>query len=171
MHQTAVSDRSGEAEFLYVRDNPAYSGLQRRIYYWPDPDIAKIPVRIVTFDEVIPADEKISFIKIDVEGGEYHAIKGGVDTIRRGKAIVVFEGSSHSIGQYGVSPDDVYLLVTQTLGFELSTMERWLKRDPGYTREEFQRNWNEGPRVLFHRSPKTGKIKVIPARLRSAPRH
>lgn len=157
VHQTAVSDRIGEAEFLYVKDDPAYSGLQRRIYDWPDPDITKISVRVVTLDEAIPADEKISFIKIDIEGGEYYAIRGGVETIRRGKAVVVFEGGSYSTGQYGVSPDDVYLLVTQTLGFELSTMERWLKRDPGYTREEFQRNWNEGPEYYFIAAPRRGK--------------
>ena len=153
VHEAALSDKKGESEFLFVENDPAYSGLQRRVYYRPDPQITKIRVRVATLDETIPADERTDLIKIDIEGGEYHALKGGIETIRRGRAIVVFEGGSHSTGQYGVSPDDVYRLVTHTLEYELSTMERWLKRKPPYTREEFEKNWYDGPDYYFIAAP------------------
>jgi FkbM family methyltransferase len=153
VHQAAVADRSGESEFLFVENDPAYSGLQRRIYYREDVEIKKLRVRVVTVDEVIPRDEKIDFIKIDIEGGEFHAIKGAIETIRRCNAVVVFEGGSHSTGQYGVTPDDVFLLVTETLGYELSTMERWLNRRRGYVRDEFSKNWYDGPAYYFIAAP------------------
>jgi FkbM family methyltransferase len=154
VHQAAVGDSSGESEFLFVENDPGYSGLRRRVYNRPDPKITPIRVRVVTLDEVIPSNEKIAFIKIDIEGGEFHAIKGGIETIRRGKPVIVFEGGSHSIGQYGVKPDDLYLLAGETLGYELSTMERWLQRRGPYSREEFAENWYHGHESFFIATPK-----------------
>jgi len=154
VRQAAVSDKSGESDFLFVENDPAYSGLRRRLYSRPDPKITPIRVRIVTLDEIIPPNESIAFIKLDIEGGEFHAIQGGIEMIRRSKPIIVFESGSHSIGQYGVKPGDVYLFITETLGYELSTMERWLKGKPPYTREAYENDWNYGPEYYFIASPK-----------------
>lgn len=153
VHQVAVSDRTGESEFQFVENDPGYSGLRRRDYDRPDPKITAIRVHVVTLDEIIPRNEKIAFIKIDIEGGEFHAIKGGIETIRHGVPVIVFEASSRSTGLYGVKPNDVYLLVTETLGYELSTMERWLKRKAPFTREEFDKNWHHGPDWFFIATP------------------
>ena len=155
VHQAAVSDWTGESEFQFVENAPAYSGLRRRDYDRPDPKITTIRVHVVTLDEVIPRNEKIAFIKIDVEGGEFHAIKGGIETIRRSRPVIVFEASSRSTGLYGVKPDDLYLLVAETLGYELSSMQRWLNRKVAYTREQFESNWNHGPEYYFIATPKS----------------
>jgi FkbM family methyltransferase len=154
IHQVALSDKSGESEFLFVENDPGYSGLRRRIYDRPDPQITIIRVCVATLDEMIPPDERIAFIKLDIEGGEFHAINGGIETIRRGKPVIVFEGGNWSTGQYGVNADDVYLFTTEVLGYELSTMERWLKRKAAYTRGEFNRNWQDGSEYYFIATPK-----------------
>jgi FkbM family methyltransferase len=154
VHQAAVSQRSGEAEFLFVENDPPYSGLRRRVYDRPDPKIIPIRVRVVTLDEIIPKKESIAFIKLDIEGGEFHAIQGGIETIRRNKPVIVFESGSHSSGQYGVKPDEIFLFITEALEFELSTMERWLKGKPPYSREEYENNWNQGPEYYFIATPK-----------------
>jgi FkbM family methyltransferase len=153
VHQAAVGDRSGESEFLFVENDPAYSGLRRRIYYRPDPKISSIRVRVVTLDEIIPPNESIAFIKLDIEGGEFHAMQGGIETIRRSKPVIVFESGSHSIGQYGVKPDEVYRFITETLRYDPSTMGRWLKQKPPYTREEYENDWNHGPEYYFIATP------------------
>ena len=153
VHQAAVSDKSGESEFLFVENDPAYSGLHRRIYDRPDPKITPIRVRVVTLDEIVPPNESVAFIKLDIEGGEFHAIQGGIETIRRSKPVIVFESGKHSTGLYGVKPDDVYLLITETLGYELSTMEHWLKRKLPFTRDAFEKNWNYGPEFYFIATP------------------
>jgi FkbM family methyltransferase len=153
VHRAAVSDKSGESEFLFVENDPEYSGLRARIYDRPDPKITTIHVRVVTLDQIIPSNERIAFIKIDVEGGEFHVIKGGIETIRRSNPIIVFEAGAGSTGQYGVKPDDIYPLLTEILGYELSTMERWLSRKAAYTQEEFRRNWNHGPEWYFIATP------------------
>ena len=99
--------------------------------------------------KLIPAGQPIAFMKIDLEGGEYHAIKGAVSTIRRWHPVIVFEASSRSTGQYGVTAADLYDLVTKTLGYELSTMGRWLGREPAMTLQEFSHNWDNGPDFYF----------------------
>lgn len=154
VHQAAVSDKSGEAEFLFVENDPGYSGLRRRLYDRPDPKITPIRVRVVTLDEVIPPDQKISFIKIDIEGGEFHAIRGGTETIRRCRPVIVFEGGERSTGQYGVKPGELYQFVEEALEYDLSTMKRWLQRRPPYSREEFEENWKHGHEYYFIAVPR-----------------
>ena len=158
VNHAAVGERSGESEFLFVENAPAYSGLRRRIYDRPDPKITPIRVRVVTLDEIIPASESIAFIKLDIEGGEYHAIKGGIQTIQRSQPVIIFEAGSNSTGRYGVNPEDFYSLITNTLGYDLSTMERWLERKNRFTREEFEENWHQGHEWYFLASP-TGKTR------------
>jgi FkbM family methyltransferase len=159
VHEEAVSERSGQAEFQHVENDPGYSGLRRRIYDRPDPQIVTIQVKVVALDSVFHADEQIAFIKIDIEGGEYHALKGAGNTIRRCQPVVVFEAGSKSTGQYGVTPDDLFILVAQALGYDLSTMGRWLARRPAFTAEEFRHNWSNGPDFYFIATPAQVRAK------------
>jgi FkbM family methyltransferase len=154
VHNAAVSHTRGESDFLFVENDPAYSGLRRRMYDRPDPKITSIRVRVVTLDETIPINEKIAFIKIDIEGGELDAIKGGIETIRRSRPIIVFEAGRRSTGEYGVTPAELYSFAEENLGYELSTMERWLQRVAPYDREEFEKNWNDGPEFYFIATPR-----------------
>lgn len=153
VHQMAVADRSGEAEFQYVENDPAYSGLRRRVYDRPDPRVRTIRVRVATVDEVIPDSQPIAFMKVDLEGGEFHALQGAAATIRRWKPVIVFEAGSKSTGQYGVTPADLHDLVTREFGYELSTMGRWLEREPPLTAEQFRHNWDHGPDFYFIATP------------------
>ena len=153
VHPIAVSDSSGEADFQYVQNAPEYSGLRRRIYDHPDPRVLTIRVPVATVDDVIPADQPIAFMKIDIEGGEYHAIMGSVGTVRRWQPVIVFEAGSKSTGQYGVTAPDLYDLIRKTLWYELSTMGRWLRRESAMTRQEFCYNWDNGPDFYFIATP------------------
>jgi FkbM family methyltransferase len=151
----ALSDRAGRSTFQYVKNKPAYSGLRKRIYDNPDPIIEEIEVEIARLDELIPNNFQVDFIKLDIEGGEYHTLQGGVETIRRCLPIIVFEAGLKSTGQYGVSPDELYRLITETIGYHLSTMERWLKGEPAFESELFQSNWyREKPDYYFIAYPK-----------------
>jgi len=86
--------------------------------------ISQIRARMVTLDEIIPKNDKIAFIKIDIEGGEFHTIKGGTETIRHCKLGIVFEAIGRSTAQYGLKSDDVYSSVTESIGYDFSTLER-----------------------------------------------
>jgi hypothetical protein len=98
---------------------------------------------------VIPAAQRVAFIKLDIEGGEFHALLGGIRTIRRSRPVMVFEAALNSTGQYGVKSEELYQLVTRELDCHLSTMQRWLVGQSPYSQEEFSQNWYQGPEYYF----------------------
>ena len=149
----AVGDTNGTADFCFVRNDPGYSGLRPRLYDRPDPQIAIIPVEVVTLDASIPANQHIALLKIDIEGGEYHALQGAIETIRRGQPIILFEAGRKSTGQYGVSAEAMYTLLTETLGYDLTTKERWLLGATPLTLAEFQSDWDSDGNDNFLAAP------------------
>ena len=153
VYDQAIGDVAGHAEFHFVENAPGYSGLRRRIYDRPDPLITTIQVRVIPLDEVVPSDQPIAFIKIDIEGGEYHALKGAIRTILQWKPVIVFEAGIKSTGQYNVTPTQLFGLVSQTLGYDLSTMRRWMNRLAPYTLAEFCDNWESGSVYYFMATP------------------
>lgn len=149
VHEAAVSDQPGQSEYVYVENAPAYSGLREREYDRPDPVKTILPVRVVRVDEVVPDDVAVAFIKLDIEGGEFHALKGARRTIQRSRPVVVFEASVRSTGQYGVAPEEMFELLTDEYGCHLSTMRRWLHGEPPLSADDFARNWRQGPEYYF----------------------
>lgn len=156
VHEVALSDYSGQATFIHVANDAAYSGLRPRIYDRPDPDLQPITVTVTRLDDVIPPDQPVAFVKIDVEGGEFHALRGAVRTIRRCRPVIVFEAGSKSTGQYGVDPEEVFELITVQLGCHLSTMQRWLAGRPPYGEAEFCEDWKTGAEFYFIAYPAGG---------------
>ena len=137
IYNVALSNKRGETTFQYVKNAPAYSGLRRRTYDRPNPIIEQILVQECTLDDVIPDDVEVSFIKIDIEGGEYHALLGGINTVKRCKPTIVFEAHPASTAHYGVTSEKLYDFITSRLGMELSTMKRWLANRRSLSLEAF----------------------------------
>ena len=71
-------------------DGKSLGGASRMI-----PDEAgvdgSITVEVVKVDEVVPSEQKISIIQLDVEGFEKPALAGALKTIRRCKPILILE--------------------------------------------------------------------------------
>lgn len=149
VHETALSDHAGTAGFVYVENAPGYSGLQQRVYDRPDPVLKQITVKVSQLDDVILDPQPVSFLKLDIEGGEYNALLGAVRTVQRCRPVIVFEAGLKSTGQYGVGSDDVYRLITERFGYQLSTMQRWLAGQAPCTQAEFSGNWQDGPDFYF----------------------
>ena len=152
VHQVALSDTRGPSTFEFVENAATYSGLRRRIYDDPDPIITTIPIMMSTLDDELPPKAPIAFIKLDIEGGEYHALRGATKTLWKWRPVIVFEAGPKSTGQYGVSPNDLYEFFA-SLSYSLSTMQRWLGSASPYTREEFENNWQNGPDYYFIAMP------------------
>jgi FkbM family methyltransferase len=149
VHEAAVSDQSGSAEFVHVENDPAYSGLRERLYDRPDPVLARIPVTVVRLDDVVAEAQPVHFVKLDIEGGEFHALRGAVRTIARARPVIVFEAGPRSTGQYGVGADAMYHLIGARLGYRLSTMARWLADAAPYGETDFRRAWDDGTEFYF----------------------
>jgi FkbM family methyltransferase len=151
VHACAIADQSQVAAFNYVENAPAYSGLRERIYDRPDPKIVKIEVPVVRLDDV-NIEHHIRLIKLDLEGGEYHAIVGASNLIARWRPYLAFEGSNWTTGQYDVSAETVADTL-MSWGYRLFTLEQWLRRRPSLSKAQFIARWENGVDYFWLATP------------------
>jgi FkbM family methyltransferase len=145
----ALARESGITEFNYVKNAPAYSGIKERKYAIEHPEIEKIKVELRPLDEIIPTGEKIDLIKIDVEGGELGVLQGASRVIGENRPFIVFECGLGAAEFYGTQPEQVFDLLHLTYGLNVSTMERWLKKETALNREQFCDRYNRQKDYYF----------------------
>ena len=139
----ALGKESGTASFCHVINDPGYSGLRERTYDRPDPELRNLEVRVVRLDDVLDEGDAPAFIKLDLEGGEYDALLGAEETLRRHRPVIVFEAGEPSSGHYGVTPAMIHALFRERLGYELTTMARWLAGQSPFSEAEFLERYPE----------------------------
>ncbi len=154
LYRLALSNKKGISDFNYVITNPGYSGLIKRSYDRPEED-KPIKVATDTLDNIIGYEqvEKISFMKIDVEGGEYHVLKGGMEIIRKSRPVIVFEHGWGGINCYGKTPEDVYEILCNKCGLEISLMSEWLLNNPPLGFNGFCDQYYNGKNYYFLAHP------------------
>jgi len=86
----ALSDANGSASFFVALGAEAYSGLKKaeNSKKLGHVEFEEIAVPTITLDSVAKIAK---FLKLDLEGGELHAIEGGVNLICRSRPIIAFE--------------------------------------------------------------------------------
>jgi FkbM family methyltransferase len=149
----ALSDNSGYSTFQLVKNAPAYSGIKRRRYDIPNPEIEEIKVELKTLDEVVPSDEKIHFIKIDVEGGEFGVMKGSKELLKKNKPTILFEFGKGASDYYGTKPLDLYDFITNEIGLKIFTLKSYLKNKMPLTNVEFDKYFNTNAEYYFVANP------------------
>lgn len=111
LHNCALSCASGTSSFVHAQGSPEESGLRERIYNVPEQVVPTlIDVEVDTLDSHIGELTKLSFIKIDVEGGEIDCLKGAVNTISRFRPVVSVEYGFPSYSVYGNVGSTLYEL-------------------------------------------------------------
>lgn len=63
-------------------DNSAVSATGAKLAFQSNEEVA-LPVKSVPLDEVIPESEQVLLLKIDVQGWEYHVLKGASKLLSR----------------------------------------------------------------------------------------
>lgn len=106
----ALSDRPGTTTFQHNVTSPGYSGLRRRRYDRGDTDIRVITVERARLDDLVGREETVTFLKIDVEGGDYDVLVGGRELLARDRPTVVFEFGPGGADHYDVTPSMMHRL-------------------------------------------------------------
>lgn len=146
----ALGDENSETTFNHVLSNPTYSGLRKRTYKGPE-HIQEIKVQVRQLDQIISTEIPIGVIKIDVEGGEYDVLRGGMKTLKKWRPYLIFEHGVGGADKYGVSPGDVYRFLVKELGYTICLMEDFLKpgKVKGFTLSEFEDQFWKGKNSYF----------------------
>lgn len=124
IHNMALGNQSGKSSFIFVRSNPAYSGLKARPYDQKE-STTTIEVQVEKLDNVIPKNTPISLIKIDVEGAELEVLKGALDLLQHQSPIVIFEfGKAASAYQVTYS---AMFQFWNAIGYSIYTLKDFLQ--------------------------------------------
>lgn len=134
----ALAERGGAvAPFHWIRNADGYSGLRPRAYPVA-PDLEMLAVPTAALDDAVAGDERPwRFCKLDLEGGEFRALRGGARALARHRPVVVFECDRVDAPRhYGYGPDEFFGLF-DGLGYRLRDLfgrpfprEAW--GSPGY---------------------------------------
>lgn len=133
----AISDSRAITTYNFVRNAPAYSGLKIRSYKVENPDIQVIEVETRPLDDIIPETLAIHFIKLDVEGGEYHVFLGAKNLIKKDKPLIVFESGMGSIKNYNVKPEDIFDYLHGEFDYKISLLKNFNNKKSPLSRENF----------------------------------
>src|SRR5262249_25822552 len=90
----AIGSREGRATFSLVKGALAYSGLRLRddLPSGLETSVAAIEVTVTTLDSLLAnSQRRVRLVKMDLEGGEYHALQGAASILKDHRPPVVFE--------------------------------------------------------------------------------
>jgi FkbM family methyltransferase len=120
----ALSDRVGETSFVVVQADDGWSGIRERKGLTTAMRRSVVLQRVpcTTLDHCVAqlaSGRPVRFIKLDLEGGEFHALKGALWVLKRQKPFIVFEnGRESSASVYGYTKDEWFQLF-DAVGYEV----------------------------------------------------
>lgn len=78
----------------------------------------EVPCEVVVIDDFLPNLERVSFIKCDVEGADFYALRGARKTIERNKPLIVTEINPWFLEGFGVDLRE-FVGFFEALGYRL----------------------------------------------------
>lgn len=121
IRQAAVSDQRGEASFQVHRELPTRSSLRSVGYDSAETEEITVPVH--RLDDDLPEDFAPALVKIDVEGAEHLALRGGLELLRRHRPLVFFEHQDHTARHYDTGAEEIFRTFTEDAGMRVFDMD------------------------------------------------
>ena len=133
LDNVALSDTSGEVDFVFAQGAPWESGLKQRIYNSPETaNPTCIRVKSEKLDNVLRNISRLGYIKIDAEGGEILILNGSESLLDRLRPVPSVEYGHSSYSAYGNDSSTLFHLavrhayvVCDLFGAPIETRETW----------------------------------------------
>lgn len=133
IEQVAISDTIGSATFEENIANPGFSRLQGNNP--SDDPVHRYDVNVTTLDALdLP---HIDFMKIDIEGSELAAFRGGMKFITRNNPKILFECGSDT--NSGLNRRALFEHITEAMGYDVFTFGDFLFKKGPLGFDEFRK--------------------------------
>lgn len=110
---------------LAIRNNEMEG--KENYYSFQDEEIVKC--KSVTIDDfLLPKLNKLTFVKIDIEGAEYFALEGMIKTLEKFKPVILVEIQPFFLKGMGVQESELVNLVTKKMGYEIYVLKKGEKK-------------------------------------------
>jgi FkbM family methyltransferase len=114
----AVSDKTG---YAYLHLCPTDNGMNR-LYpskWCKGGAVEEVKtIRIDDYYNLQNLPKKISFVKMDIEGYEFHAIRGMVQLIKRDRPTIMMEFHPPTLFEANTDPKELYNFMIDNLGYD-----------------------------------------------------
>lgn len=138
----ALSNVTRISKFNFVPNLPQESGLKARHLYNSMPEPALIlTVPTYRLDDLICPENSVSFIKIDIEGGELDMLRGSKQLIQRTRPIVSFECGSASFLGYHETPGEIFDIFNERQYLIFSILGKKIKNIQEFVDASYAQNF------------------------------
>ncbi len=133
-YQNALSNiNDQQCSFYRILNLPQEGGLKKKTLYSHTPQFEEITTTTKTLDDILEPENSIRFMKLDLEGGEFNCLKGGLNTLIQKCPLIIFEsGREMTARDYNYTKDDFFVffekvdyILYDLLGNEF-TQDSWL---------------------------------------------
>jgi FkbM family methyltransferase len=115
----AVADKSGTGFFEENYAQSGYSHLLESKSH-PTQNTSVYEVELCCLDDVLLPKGKVDLIKLDIEGGELAAFRGGKKLIQKWRPAIIFEcGSEYGMERQQLSRKDLYEFLVNELDYKI----------------------------------------------------
>jgi FkbM family methyltransferase len=148
IYPVAVSDKKGSVSFNHVISNPAYSGIRKRRYDRAKERDVQITVATDTLDNIIPENQPVHLVKIDVEGAEMLVLQGASRILHAYKPLIIFEFGLGGSDVYGTTPEKLFPFLKK-FGYDIFLLEAFLNNTAPLSLDELQDQFIHGRNYYF----------------------
>lgn len=122
--EAAISEVAGEVEFTWNKSRPGFSSLAKEGLNGDEIERLRVPTQ--PLDEIVLADRKIGFLKVDVEGAELMAFRSAKRILTEDRPTILFECAQRSTNALGFEVDQVYTVLTDEYKYAVMFLHEYL---------------------------------------------
>jgi FkbM family methyltransferase len=132
----ALGDKREKLTFFQNVSRPGFSGFAKGST--TRDEVVEQTVDCEMLDNVVGADRKYAFVKIDVEGAELLVLRGARQLIARDMPVILFESSHDGAAKLGLKREDLFALLVDELGYKIFLIKDFLKQQAALDLVGFQ---------------------------------
>ena len=88
---------------------PQEGGLKKKTNYSQTPQFKEITTTTKALDDILEGENSVRFMKLDLEGGEFNCLNGGLNTLIQKCPLIIFESNRDmTANDYNYTKDDFF---------------------------------------------------------------
>jgi len=122
VHQAALSDKVGK--LVYYSSGQESLVVNEKLNPF---QVRPFTVKCTRLDDLLPQQNCVHFIKIDVEGNELAVLRGAEQVLTRCQPILLFECTRGGLTRFNFTPKDIFNFLTHRHHYSIFLVKDWLE--------------------------------------------